>query len=180
MTTLIMCFGHGSAEGQNYAYFRDFLCGLPVQTQCFQDGAGIYPWVMNHGPVQRGDGLILFGHSHGGCEVLSVARKLVDDGIQVDLLVTFGFVWKFLVGYGSYDVPANVLRAAAYWNQNDSLPVVDEQGISHPSDIWQNFPLPYRHCEYLTNPSMHAPLTAFVEEAIAERTALKFQRTLER
>jgi thioesterase domain-containing protein len=177
---IVICFGFSADQGQRNATFLDFLYNLPCKVQHFAWDDDAAEWCCNHPAIKRGEGVILLGHSYGGCKAWEIARALNAKGIAVYELATLDFVWHPLEGSGQFDVPDNVLHADAFWAPDCSLPCIDSHGIANTSDVYQNHPTQLKHEEFLTDLSVQRAIRAIVEERIAEATAVKFEAELKR
>ena len=63
--------------------------------------------------------IILYGHSWGGSEIITLARKLKKDGIPVLLTIQVDSVSK--IGQSDEIIPANVAQAANFYQPNGIL-----------------------------------------------------------
>lgn len=95
--------------------------------------------------------IILYGHSWGASETLDLARKLKKNGIHVLLTVQVDSVNK--VGQNDEVIPANVARAANFYQRNGMLhgePAIRPADPAH-TRIIGNFQFDYRASRYSCN-----------------------------
>src|ERR1700733_4989475 len=88
--------------------------------------------------------IILYGHSWGGSEAISVARKLEADGIPVLLTVQIDSVTK--LGENDRVIPSNVVQAANFYQPDGHLHGLPEIRAADPSRtrIIGNFRFDYK------------------------------------
>jgi len=88
--------------------------------------------------------IIIYGHSWGGSETVSLARTLERDGIPVLLTIQVDSVWKG--GTSGAEIPANVRQAANFYQSNGLLHGLRKIHAADPSrtQIIGNFQFDYR------------------------------------
>ena len=91
--------------------------------------------------------IIIYGHSWGGSETVTLARKLQSDGIPVLLAIQVDSVAK--AGEDDSLIPANVLQAANFY-QSDGL--LHGRSEIHAADPSRTQIIENRRFDYATNP----------------------------